>query len=359
MSRTVTHQFAEGELVDVHIKGARVVDNPTASLLPLPSVRVCVENQFGDWDIDVPTSYPGVNIARVAPAEWPPQVADTWAVQLFDGGGREYFATGLHGKIRMRAADDLGDAWVTPDDLLDAGPVRLVRRRNWTPPTDTAPAAPEPEQVDRRAAVIAGAREFADLLEARPDLDLGYMGAFGPLVRSMQALRAWAQVLGVEIKSSTSNDTVHHTVKGRLAGLEVSPFWLEDLPKPKPASAPLPHRVPDEQRQTSTPAPLPELRQTIEGSVTVWSVTEAGTTVSVEMVPSVPVHQFNVPTTTDSRGVDWAVTGLYFEEAAEPATQTTCATAHRDAFVRQLGDGWTEQQLRAQLTGELRGQVTS
>jgi hypothetical protein len=230
MSKTVP-QFTEGELVNVSIKGARVVDGIDAGELVL---RLGAHAAGNAREVVVPLPYAGVTIERAAPAEWPPQPGDLWE----DRNHNLWFtsAGSITGTIAMCADRNLRGSWSDPAELLDAvGPMRLAYRRGWTPATQTTPAAPDPARMEaeRRAEVIAGLRALADLLEARPELGCN----LGQIIwdSGLDELPAWAEILGGQIKLSGYQQTTHHTVKGgRLRGLDLAPYHIVDKPYAAP-----------------------------------------------------------------------------------------------------------------------------
>jgi hypothetical protein len=116
--------FKVGELVDLHIRNARV------DKLDCPDNDVFATLRFGSWLVSVNLIAPGVTVDRVAPAEWPPRAGDIWA----DRNGKEWFAVrriSIAGDaIIFRAADDDASNWNEPSEVLgDVGPLALIRRR--------------------------------------------------------------------------------------------------------------------------------------------------------------------------------------------------------------------------------------
>lgn len=159
-----TQTFAPGEIVDVVLRGATVadVDMDASDVLALKLAGA----KPGELVL-LPVPWAGVTVTRVAPAEWPPQLGDIWE----DRDGSEWFAEVTDGETIIMRRVGAGGAADALDVLDMHGPMRLVRRRGWTPATDTTPAAAlEPEQVDERAEQIAGLRALADLLESHPDV---------------------------------------------------------------------------------------------------------------------------------------------------------------------------------------------
>lgn len=232
-------QFAEGELVTVQIKNARVVGTGLASL---PNVILETENQFGPWTFEVPTSYPGVDVTRVAPAEWPPQPGDIWA----DHSNYKWAGLIWDGGVKLYPVEQAAATREWPESVMDqCGPMRLLYRDGWTPATDTAPAEPEPGQDDERAELVAGYRALADFIAAHPGLpDLPRRVSW--YSRSQEAHTAWVEALP---DASTSDhphqNTIQHWASAKLRGLGLDLTWIEDLP---PAVEPLPHRQPADTR---------------------------------------------------------------------------------------------------------------
>lgn len=197
----VSQQFAEGELVTVQIRNARVVSFHPGNHAAVGEVTVAMG--FHNIEAAVPLAY-GVTLDRVAPAEWPPQLGDIWS----DRDGTEWAAGASDGEtVVMWRIGGKGAGVDALDVLQDRGPVRLVRRRGWTPATNTAPAEPEPEQVDKRAAMVAGFRALADLLEAHPEIPMGaslggqtyYLG-LGDDAKIRAAIERDAATLGVTLR---------------------------------------------------------------------------------------------------------------------------------------------------------------
>lgn len=151
--------FTAGELVDILIRGARVVafNSGYTTFAPKAGAHITIE-----------TGSVGVDITRVAPREWPPQPGDVWE----GTGGAQFFArTGEDGSAEWLVPISGGSISSYPDEILASyGPLRLAYRKGWSPAP--APAAEEPEKLDERAEAIAGMREMADWLESNPDVPL-------------------------------------------------------------------------------------------------------------------------------------------------------------------------------------------
>jgi len=227
-----------GELVDVTVRRARVdgVDNAAYHL-----------SDGGGHELVLPHDFTDVEIARVAPAQWPPQVADLWR----DVSGRRWYA--------IRTREDLGNdgtnvgmvpteyatatgLW-TPDELLTSyGPLDLVFREGWTPPS-AEPKQPAPYEVPEitRESVVAGLRELADLIESRPDMPLpanlrvGYSLHYaGP-----SAVRAAASLLGVDVEATRldSDGNIHHNANRSFGPVQLNVYSIERIPKPNPTEA--------------------------------------------------------------------------------------------------------------------------
>lgn len=222
-------RFVPGELVDVTIRGARVVAEP-AGIIPDPSSLHVELGPGWHWIVDTQRA----EVTRRAPVEWPPQPADVWR----DKDGDAWVALGDFegGVVMARVADRIGAIWSEPDEVLDSfGPMRLEYRPGWTP-TPRA-AASEPVEVDKRAEVIAGLRALADLLEQRPDLPTRlYRVGFGV---GREGIQPWADALGVQQTANPHNDTVQWWSDGVLRGLEIHAYWIDDNPKPEPVVVPV------------------------------------------------------------------------------------------------------------------------
>lgn len=101
--------LAEGETVNVKIPGAVVVT-------PDPLVV-----RVGDEDLTVPTD---AEVTVTSPANWPPQMGDTWHAGT---PARPYFAVVDGGKLKMQAHDDAAKR-VTLAELKAMRPVVLAFR---------------------------------------------------------------------------------------------------------------------------------------------------------------------------------------------------------------------------------------
>lgn len=78
-------EFRDGEIVDVAIKGARVVnsyptrrDHEDTGLVLVVQLTDDTGALADGRSVAVNLKSPGVSVTRVAPAEWPPQVGDLW-----------------------------------------------------------------------------------------------------------------------------------------------------------------------------------------------------------------------------------------------------------------------------------------
>jgi hypothetical protein len=205
-------QFAVGELVNVAIKSARV------QATYLTSLRLSIDDGTEEWsDFDVPFAA-GVTVERVAPTEWPPQSGDIWE----DCNGSEWYSTGGAGML-----DAHGGGWGDVGEVLaNHGPMRLVRRRGWTP----APEAPaEPAEVDSDTGYRIGLRTFVDFLESHPDLPVGYLSSIGILPGSTAAVHAWADALGVDAESKPVDGQTRRIVARTFGGLEVRVHYTEPV----------------------------------------------------------------------------------------------------------------------------------
>lgn len=197
-------RFAEGEIVDITIKGARVAATDEQLLQ--------IDLAGGGYKHWLPLA-PSVTVTHRAPAEWPPQPGDVWQ----DADGAEWFTTARHDSVWMVTDGDSDSA----DNLLrDSGPLTLVRRKGWSP----APAvdqADEPVEARGRVAIVAGLREFADFLESHPEMPLPDMLRLGYGANwssesdgwrtpsdavQVDRVKAWASALGVELEHHKRGD---------------------------------------------------------------------------------------------------------------------------------------------------------
>jgi hypothetical protein len=223
-------RYAEGELIDVQIKGARVGAINDSGMLVQLSDLIQV-------DLPLPLPNNGVTVTRVAPAEWPPLAGDLWA----NANGVKVFAQDH--MLHTSNGFQFGSA---EEALESIGPMTLVYREGWTPApaadVDQADDQPTP-QTEGRAAVVAGFRQLADLIE-RTDLpipDLWHLGqsagwatfigdSFVPRYTStdeaVDRLRAWAEECGVEHRTRDVGADVYHNVDVRLGGVSVELSYI-------------------------------------------------------------------------------------------------------------------------------------
>jgi hypothetical protein len=221
--------YTVGELVDVTIRGARVlgVSKKWASKFTEPPALLDLEVSE-DWHPVIDVRAPGVTVARVAPAEWPPRPADVW----YDRNNSPWAVLGdaADGSVEMRLVWDRRGQWLDPAEVLGAvGPMRLEYRPGWSRQPDPVPAGPaEPGEVDERAEKIAGLRELANLLDRNPALTVPYRITVG--TRNADDLRAWAFTLGVDATANPHNDTIQWWADKTIRGLEIHAFWIDDSP---------------------------------------------------------------------------------------------------------------------------------
>lgn len=125
-------RFEPGEVVDVHIKGARVVRYETPDYDP-DCLVVTLPNGADETRLPMPSW--NVTVERAAPPEWPPQPGDVWR----DPTGVKWFAaeplTGEEEPLMLPAAAWLGCH--ASEALADHGPFELLYREGWTPPPTT------------------------------------------------------------------------------------------------------------------------------------------------------------------------------------------------------------------------------
>lgn len=122
-------EFKPGEIVNITIKGARVVD---VTKLGECELGVTFDCNFGLYPLTVPLGPAGVTVERVAPAEWPPRPGDLWR----DQRGNVWFAADLHDieetdtpAIYMLASHE--DHQVVPECCNENfGPLTLVHRED-------------------------------------------------------------------------------------------------------------------------------------------------------------------------------------------------------------------------------------
>lgn len=129
-------QFQPGEIVDVTIKGVRIAPLATGEIR---NIRI-VDGEGHKFAVP-----PQAMIARIAPAEWPPQVRDLWQ----DGAGDLWFAFEDYDQendsfvnLRCSVAKSTQGWGPTIDYYVndEHGPMTLVRREGWSPagPDDAA-----------------------------------------------------------------------------------------------------------------------------------------------------------------------------------------------------------------------------
>jgi len=84
-----TPTYAAGELVDITIRGARVLPCDVDGVLAA-EYTIRLPAHEGAWRrVSVCTESDTVTVERVAPAEWPPQIGDLWR----DRAGNLWFDT--------------------------------------------------------------------------------------------------------------------------------------------------------------------------------------------------------------------------------------------------------------------------
>ncbi|MFI6813737.1 hypothetical protein ACIBG7_15055 [Nonomuraea sp. NPDC050328] len=135
--------FVPGEIVDITIKGARVVEVCRHGDGNGDDLRFRYESKTGEsWPSAIWADAPGVTVERVAPEEWPPQPGDLWR----DGRGNLWFAArhipdydnhedsrGINGDgfRTVLVPSHLGEAGAPerPENVVQPfGPFALVRR---------------------------------------------------------------------------------------------------------------------------------------------------------------------------------------------------------------------------------------
>jgi hypothetical protein len=90
--------FRIGEIVDVTIKGSRVVGIGYDDRFDSPWLRVAIPIGDDEMHGRIHLDAPGITVERVAPAKWPPQPGDLWR----DNGGTLWFAVeDDHGTVTL------------------------------------------------------------------------------------------------------------------------------------------------------------------------------------------------------------------------------------------------------------------
>lgn len=129
--------FRDGEIVDITIKGARVVNSygtgigtPDGRRMDTGTVLVVKVDgpSRDDRSVAVNMASPGVTVERAAPAEWPPRAGDLWRrddlgdvwFAVFDNYGRQL--------MMIPANPTKGLTAYEPGEVLVGGPLTLVHR---------------------------------------------------------------------------------------------------------------------------------------------------------------------------------------------------------------------------------------
>lgn len=218
---TTVPKFETNELVDVAIRAARIRAVDDQGVL-----------YIGDNDeLMIDPAAPNITVTRVAPKEWPPRAGDIWEDRFDD----EWVTTDSDGETILM--DCIGGSRHNDalDVLNDVGPLKLVRRRGWTP----APEAPadEPAEVDERAGYIAGLGALIDLMKTLP---VGYVSDVILQPGDLAGVQAWADAFGVEVTEALLDNgkVTHHRAESSLGGLKVTVLWA-DYHKERPASRPV------------------------------------------------------------------------------------------------------------------------
>lgn len=116
------HDFQPGELVDIIIRGARVVQLARPGYL-----RVDLDT---GPQLAIMADHPAVTVERVAPAEWPPRPGDVWR----DRDGSPWFAAtvierGGNAVVRMLSGLGHEPSYQYPATFVQrSGPLTLVHR---------------------------------------------------------------------------------------------------------------------------------------------------------------------------------------------------------------------------------------
>lgn len=187
-----------GELVDVTITGARVLPGADVGLVPM---------QVGNWRPTINVRASGVRWKRTMPVDGAPQIGDVWV----DALDARYFVRkdGYAQPMLLGEGNTSPERWETVH-AGPTGPIRLAWRRGGPVVAPAEPVVEDQtnEPTDNRAAIVAGLRELAALIESRPDLPVPDGVEAQCLVGAMRhvrddetgfaELRRIAGVLGVE-----------------------------------------------------------------------------------------------------------------------------------------------------------------
>lgn len=142
--------FALGELVDITVRGVRVVNSYPETRLTEdgPATRSMLVVRHADHQgqsIAVDVTNPSVTVERVAPADWPPQPGDAWHVwrRYSDGSDatRETWLASVERDRDWRPGDEMppivliparrpnmAGGYIYPEDLLRIGQPSLAYR---------------------------------------------------------------------------------------------------------------------------------------------------------------------------------------------------------------------------------------
>lgn len=263
-------RYQEGEVLDLHIRGARVVD--VHATQPDDAVVVHVGGQT--FAVDLTVAAP-VQVQRVAPAEWPPQAGDVWLTYrwtpTFNGEPEEqlmrvlYFARSEHDPdgehppvVHMYAEDGEQGCCLTPGEVLEraSGAPELAYRLGWTRAPEPATATPTrtPQAPPSRSArvrpdrdnIVAGLREMADFIETHPEVPAPPHGLhihyFVPEIDDASAVAlvgTAAAALDVEVRESLheASGKLHWTATGQFGGVTLEVAHIEKVPSMPSAGA--------------------------------------------------------------------------------------------------------------------------
>lgn len=123
--------YQPGEIVDITIKGARVIDAAETAHRAGSAVHEVLVFRYAD-DSDetmgrvVYTAAKGVSVERVAPAEWPPQPGDLWR----DRDGTLWFAVEEKGHHPAGLMCDSSQVWNPAEVGANWSPLTLVHRED-------------------------------------------------------------------------------------------------------------------------------------------------------------------------------------------------------------------------------------
>jgi hypothetical protein len=127
----MTPTYAAGELVDITIRGARVLPCDVDGVLAA-EYTIRLPAHEGAWRrVSVCTESDSVTVERVAPAEWPPRIGDLWR----DRADNLWFGTPNSHNEDLWLIGSTGQGDHASSLLRNNGPLALVLRE--PAPADT------------------------------------------------------------------------------------------------------------------------------------------------------------------------------------------------------------------------------